>query len=404
MLELLPFAAVRPARGCESKVACPPYDVVSRDEARASIEANARSFLRVIRPDAEFDTGSPPADAMYQRAQENYAELLRSGYLTREDSPSLYIYRLAWNHHAQIGVVGCCAIEQFSDGTIRKHERTRPDKVEDRTRLLHAVKAHTGPIFLAYREQESINQVVEEVINERPLYHFNASDGVTHTLWRVARPERIASLFGEVPTAYVADGHHRVASAELGAEQQRQSGQPLGEYGRMLCVLFPANQLRILPYNRLIHAVDGKSADDLLRGMERMANVQPATSATPARPGIIHCFIKEQWHAVTLPASTATTNPADSLDAARLHAEILTPTLGLGDPRTDDRCSFIGGPDSTSKIERAVRTGDAMAGFSLVATTMEQLMAVADAGLVMPPKSTWFEPKLRSGLLIHALD
>lgn len=404
MLELLPFAAVRPARGCESRVACPPYDVVSREEARASIASNSCSFLRVIRPDAEFEDDSPPADAMYQRAQENYSELLRSGYLIREDAPSVYIYRLAWKHHAQIGVVGCCGIEQFSNGTIRKHERTRPDKVEDRTRLLQAVKAHTGPIFLAYRDQTPIDQVIEEVINERPLYHFNANDGVTHTLWRVAKPERIAGLFEDVPTAYVADGHHRVASAELGAELQRKSGKPLGEYGRMLCVLFPASQLRILPYNRLIHDVEGKSADDLLAGMKKVAMVEPSNSADPPQAGVIHCFARGQWHAITLPALSEKTSPADSLDAARLHAEILTPILGLGDPRTDDRCSFIGGPDSTTRIERAVRDGNATAGFSLVATTMEQLMAVADAGLVMPPKSTWFEPKLRSGLLVHALD
>lgn len=409
MLRISPFAALRPQPNQAARVASVPYDVVNTAEARALAAGNPLSFLHVVKPEIDLPDGRDPYDdAVYAKARENLDRLRDTSVLIRDPEPGIYVYRQVMRHRSQVGVVCCCHVEDYLADVIRKHEKTRQDKENDRTRLTLALNANAGPVFLTYRDSATIDDMVQTDMNSRPLYHFNAPDGVTHTVWRVARPEAYVGAFGMIPTVYVADGHHRSASAaRAGLERREANPHHTGDerYNWFLSVLFPAGQLNILPYHRLIMDLGAHTGEAALARLGEVGAVTPTDDPTPDRSGVFCVFLDGQWHRLEIPApSIDRDDPVASLDVALLHERVLGPIFGIGDPRTDPRIDFVGGIRGTAELERRVREGNAAAAFSMYATTIDQLLAVADAGLMMPPKSTWFEPKLRSGLLIHELD
>jgi uncharacterized protein (DUF1015 family) len=409
MLRIKPFAAIRPMPNKASRVAAPPYDVVSTAEARLIADDNPECFLRVSRAELELpDSADPYSAAVYDRARANFRNLISRGVMIREDHPRLYLYRLVRDHRAQIGLVCCCHIDDYARNVIRKHEKTRPDKEEDRTRHTLAINANAGPVFLTYRDSPQIEPLVAADTNERPLYHFNNPDGVTHTIWTVRDADPYLRLFAKIDTAYVADGHHRAASAaragdQLRAANPRHTGHE--EYNWFLAVLFPTSQLRILPYNRVVSDLNDLTAAQFLLKLQSIGQIESTTSPVPPAPGAVCFYLQGTWRRLTFdPATIDRSDPIGSLDVALLQDRVLGPVLGIGDPRADKRIDFVGGIRGTADLERRVDSGAAAVAFSLFPTTMDQLLAVSDAGLIMPPKSTWFEPKLCSGLLIHTLD
>ena len=386
-----------------------PYDVVSTAEARALAEGNPTSFLHVLRPEIALLPGTNPYDdSVYDQARANLQRLLDEGTLVRDAKPRMFLYRQVMSHRQQVGLVCCCHIKDYLENRIKKHEKTRPDKEDDRTRHVLATNANAGPVFLTYPDQEAIDKLVDLDMNDRPLYHFNSDDGVTHSVWPVRDPSPYIEAFGQMPAVYVADGHHRSASAaRAGAERRAANPSHTGdeEYNWFLTVLFPASQLTVLAYNRVLKDLGGKSADQLLAAFREVGEVVAADNPVPDQPGSFCIYLDGAWHRLTIDhASIDRDDPIASLDVALLHDRVLTPLLGIGDPRTDQRIECVGGIRGTEELERRVNAGEAEMAVSMFPTSIEQLMSVADAGLVMPPKSTWFEPKLRSGLLVHSLD
>jgi len=409
MLRIAPFVAVRPDPYHATRVACPPYDVVSTQEARELAEGNAESFLHVTRPEIDLpDDTNPYDDAVYAKARENYERFKTSGVLQKAPKRTVYLYRQVREHVPQVGVTCCCHIDDYLNDIILKHEKTRVDKEDDRTRHVLEMNAHAEPVFLTYRDQPSINEMVERDMNERPFVHFNAPDGVTHTVWTVHDPQPYVDAFKNVPVAYVADGHHRSASAaRAGAERRKNNPNHTGneEYNWFLTVLFPASQLNILAYNRVISDLADQSPDAILEKLRGVGEVEEKKLPVPARSGQICFYMNGQWRKLKIdPKSIDRHDPIRSLDVALLQDRVLEPIFGIRDQRTDKRIDFVGGIRGTEDLARRVDSGKAAIAFSLHPTTIEQLMAVSDAGLIMPPKSTWFEPKLRSGLFVHELD
>jgi uncharacterized protein (DUF1015 family) len=378
-----------------------PYDVVTRDEAAAIAHGNPLSFLHVSRPEIDLPpTTDPYADAVYDKATRNFRGLQTDAPLVTEDSPSLYVYRLRMGHHEQTGVAGCFSIDEYESGVIRKHERTRRDKEDDRTRHMLAIGAQTGPAFLIYRAATAVSDVVHQSTMAAPLFDFAASDQVQHTVWRMS-PETqraLADAFVRVPALYIADGHHRAASAAR-ARQQLHSTNGAGEWDRFLGVAFPDDQVQILAYNRTVKDLNGRDARSFLSALRERFAVKPGPAA-PDRPGDVSMFLDGFWYTVEMDRRLSVT-PADGLDVNRLQESILAPILGIGDVRTDKRIDFIGGGRGAGFLERTVSSGTAAVAFSLFPVSVEDLMAVCDKGGIMPPKSTWFEPKLRDGLLSH---
>lgn len=409
MLRIRPFAALRPQPNHAARVASVPYDVVSTDEARALAAGNPLSFLHVIRPEIDLPSGTDAHDdRVYAKAREALDALIAQGALVREDAPKVYLYRLVMDHRPQIGVVCSSHIDDYRNDVIRKHEKTRRDKEDDRTRHVLTLEANAGPVFLTYRNHEAIDRLVERDTNSRPLFHFDAPDGVTHTVWAVDDPSDYVAAFAQIPCAYVADGHHRAASAARAGDELRANkpGHTDDEpFNWFLTVLFPASQLRILPYNRVVRDLGGRSADEVLDQLRGLGTVTPTMDPIPDRPGVFCVLLGDRgWHRLELdPASIDTRDPVASLDVELLQTRVLEPVFGIGDPRTDERIGFVGGIRGSGELERLVREGGAAAAVSLYPTSIEQLLDVADAGRMMPPKSTWFEPKLRSGLLVHTL-
>jgi uncharacterized protein (DUF1015 family) len=406
-MRLHPFRAIRPPPELAARVAAVPYDVVNRSEAVELARGNPHSFLHVGRSDVDLPADVDPHDTrVYLGARAALDRFLRDGTLLKEPAPSLYLYRQEMNGRAQTGVVGCVHIDDYERDVIRKHEKTRPDKEDDRTRHVLTLMANAEPVFLTYRGRLAIDRLVGPLVGTRPLYDFVAPDGVRHTVWPVADPDPFVAAFGDVPTAYVADGHHRSASAwragkELRARQGSGAG---GEHEWFLAVLFPSEQLRILPYNRVVRDLNGLSPEEVLARLEQVGRVSASGDATPRRSGEICVFLAGQWYRLEIdPASIDRADPIASLDVSLLQDRVLGPILGIGDPRTDTRIDFVGGIRGTAGLERRVRSGEMAIAFSLFPTTLDQLIAVSDAGQVMPPKSTWFEPKLRSGLFVHEL-
>ncbi|MDY7110055.1 MAG: DUF1015 family protein [Planctomycetota bacterium] len=409
MLRIAPFAALRPQPSQAARVASVPYDVVNSAEARRLAEGNPVSFLHVVKPEIDLPEGTDLYDdAVYAKAAENLRKFIDDGTLVREEKPALYLYRQVMDHRAQIGLVACCHIDDYANDLIKKHEKTRREKEDDRTRHVKTLNANTGPVFLTYRDRVAIDQLVEEDTNARPLYHFDAPDGVTHTVWVVSDPRRYVEAFGEVPCAYVADGHHRSASAaRAGAEKREANPNHTGdeEYNWFLAVLFPAGQLNILPYNRLVHDLNGQTAEQVLDRLREVGSRRETDDPDPEKPGVFCFYLAGRWHRLELdPATIDKSDPIETLDVSLLQNRVLEPIFDIDDPRTSDRIDFVGGIRGTGELARRVDSGEAAVGISIHATTIDQLLSVADAGLVMPPKSTWFEPKLRSGLFVHTLD
>ena len=408
-MRLKAFRAIRPAPALAASIASPPYDVVSRREAAALARNNPLSFLHVCRSEIDLPDEVDAYDPrVYARARENLDGLLARHALVRDDEPALFLYRQVMEGRAQIGVVGCVHLDDYEADVIRKHEKTRPDKEDDRTRHVRALEAQAEPVLLMYRGRPEIDRLVAAAAPAPPLYDFTTPDGVAHTVWRVADPAPYRGAFDGVASAYVADGHHRSASAARAARQRRaEDPRPRGdaEYAWLLAVLVPAAQLRILAYNRVITDLGGRAPEEVLGALGTIGRLSATADPVPPRPGVFCFYLERRWHRLELPDdSIDRSDPLRALDASLLQERVLGPVLGITDQRTDKRIDFVGGIRGTRALEARVDSGDAALAISLHPTTVEQLMAVSDAGHVMPPKSTWFEPKLLSGLFLHSLD
>jgi uncharacterized protein (DUF1015 family) len=408
MAVLRPLRAVRPRAELAAEVASVPYDVVDTAEARSLAAGNPLSFLHVVRSEIDLPVGTDPhSDVVYTQAAAAYHRLQAEGTMLRDPEPALYLYRQTMGSHTQTAVVGCCSLDEYDAGAIRKHEKTRPDKEEDRTRHILALGGQAEPVFLTYRGNSEIDRQVAAVVEREPaLYDFVAPDGVRHSVWRVEDGAPLAAAsFATVPVLYIADGHHRSASASRARERLRdEARRPPGTapHDLLLAALFPAEQLRILPYNRVVHDLAGQSAETFLARLGETLELAPGGSPAPAAPGSFAMHLDGRWWRLSAPRRLLETpDPVASLDAAILQAEVLGPLLGIDDPRTSERIEFVGGSRGTAELERRVAAHPGSIAFSLYPVGVEQLLAVADAGRVLPPKSTWFEPKLRSGLLVH---
>ena len=416
-MRVLPFPCIRPVPEHAAKVASLPYDVFDRTEAAAYVEDRPLSFLNIDRPETQF----PPeqdmyASEVYARAAELLRERIDDGTFTEDRNRAYYIYELAWQGHVQTGLVGVCSVDEYEDGTIKRHELTRAEKERDRIEHMRALGCQTGPIFLAYRDEPVLGIILAAAKEGSPLYAFTDGEGVRQTVWEVARPEAIEAIhamFERIPCAYIADGHHRTASAVRVAQELRAEAQAAGVYtGKepfnfFLSVLFPASQLTILPYNRVVKDRCGMTAAELVARIEGAGFVaeQAGAPVEPEHLGPFGMFAEETWGKLSLGEALAEEVAAGDavarLDASVLQERVLAPILGIGDVREDPRISFVGGIRGTGELEK--RAGADGVAFSLHATSIDQLLDVADAGLLMPPKSTWFEPKLRSGLFIHRI-
>lgn len=410
MASVHPFRALRPKPDEAAKIAAVPYDVVSTDEARALADGNDRSFLRVSRAEIELPPNVDPySDEVYERAARNFDRLKRSS-LVLDKEPSLYLYRLRMGAHEQTGVAACFSIDEYDRDVIRKHERTRRDKEDDRTKHMIALGAQTGPVFLTYPASGDIDAVATRLTTRTPLIEVAAPDGVRHEIWQVTGADRdaLVAAFERVPTLYIADGHHRAASAARARDHIRSSGgrgTDLGDgagFDTVLGVAFPHNQVQILPYNRVVKDLDGLSSDTFLAALGRRFDVQPGPAA-PARRGDISMYINRAWHRLRPQHAPDASDPIASLDVSVLQDLLLAPVLKIADIRTDKRIDFVGGARGTAELEKIVDSGKAAVAFSLFPVSVADLMAVSDRGAIMPPKSTWFEPKLRDGLLIHLI-
>ncbi len=410
MATLYPFRALRPIVTAAADVAAVPYDVVNTAEARALAEGNPRSFLRVSRAELELPADTDPyADAVYARAVENYRALTTSSF-ELEAEPSLYFYRLRMGAHEQTGLAGCFSIDEYDRDIIKKHERTRRDKEDDRTRHMLALGAQTGPVFLTYRASADVNDCARRSTASAPLIDFTAPDGVQHTLWRVGGADRdaIVAAFSRIATLYIADGHHRAASAARTRAQIADAGAPrptLGDgadYNTVLAVAFPHDQVQVLPYNRVVRDLAGLSNAQFLSAVNERFYVAPGP-ATPHTRGEIAMYLAGAWHTLVPRVAPGADDAIAALDVSLLQDYLLEPILRIADVRTDKRIDFVGGARGTHELERHVDGGSFAVAFSLYPVSVADLMAVSDADAIMPPKSTWFEPKLRDGLLIHVV-
>lgn len=409
MAIIRPFNALRPQAERAAQVAAVPYDVVNTEEARALASGNPWSFLHVSRPEIDLPEDTHIySDQVYARALANFERLTKECPLESEETPSLYLYRLIMGNHEQIGVVACCSVDEYDRDVIRKHERTRRDKEDDRTRHIMVLRAQTGPVFLTYRAQPQIDALVEDALGSNPpLYDFVANDDIRHTIWRVPDYQPLVEAFSAVPNLYIADGHHRAASASRArAELKEQGFAFIGneEYNFFQCVLFPDRQLQILPYNRIVRDLNGLSQDEFLVRVRESFTVTDDASPSPEARGRWSMYLGGHWYGLALPKDAVRAEGVvESLDVSILQDRLLDPILGIKDVRAEKRIDFVGGIRGTEELEKLVNEGRAAVAFSLYPTTIDDLLRVSDAGEVMPPKSTWFEPKLRDGLLSHQI-
>jgi uncharacterized protein (DUF1015 family) len=414
MIRIHPFAALRPPSVHAAEVASDPYDVISTAEARERAAGRPRSFLHVVRSEIDLPPETDDhAPEVYAQADRNLQAMIAAGTLVRDPAPGLYLYRQVREGRAQTGIVCCVEAAQYDSGEIRKHEKTRPDKEDDRTRHLLATACHAEPVFLCFRDRAGIvarsDTLAARIAADAtgtPLFDFVAPDGVQHTGWKVADAAAYVAAFHGLDLLYIADGHHRSAGgSRAAAASAARDPRPAGtaEYGRFLAVVFPHDQLRILPYNRVVKDLNGLSAERFLEQLRGVGAVRPAAAGTPGVRGEVLVFVNGGWWSLTFPpASIDRSDPIASLDVSLLQDRVLAPILGIGDPRTDTRIEFVGGVRGTAELEK--RAGSGGVAFSMHPTSPDELLAVADAGEIMPPKSTWFEPKLRSGLFVHEFE
>ncbi len=407
------FAGLRPAPGRADDVVAPPYDVMNEAEARAMVRGRPWSFLHISRPEVDLPEGTDPyAPEVYAKGRENLERMVAEGVLRRDERPSFYVYRLTMGDHVQTGVVGAASVAAYDADRIKKHEFTRPVKEDDRVRNIDALNAQTGPVFLVYPATQEIDRVLAEVARGEPDIDVTAESGVRHQLWAVSDADtvrRLTEAFDRLDALYVADGHHRSAAASRVAAARRAANpEHTGEesYNYFLSVLFPHDQMQILDYNRVVKDLNGLSPEEFVSRLIENFTVEPADAPVrPARSGEFGMYLRGQWYRLVIkPERIPKDDPVARLDVSLLQENLIRPLLGIEDPRTDDRIDFVGGIRGLGELEKRVDSGDWAVAFSLYPTTMEALMAVADAGEVMPPKSTWFEPKLADGLVSHVLD
>ncbi len=412
MARIEPFRAVRPRPDIARLVAAPPYDVLTTEEAREMASGNPYSFLHVGKPEIDLPPGTNPyADEVYAKGKENFDRFLREGTIAPDPRKEFYIYKQIWGDHVQVGLVAVASCRDYLDDVIKKHELTRPDKENDRMRHIEALGAQTGPVFLTYRRQALIDGLVGAGMDRAPEYDFATDDGIRHIIFAVPEPgliARIREAFAGVNPLYVADGHHRSAAAtRIKVRRDAATPHPSGneEYSFFLSVIFPHNQMKILPYNRVVRDLNGLAPKDFLARVDERFSRRAADRKTPGRPREFCLFVDGQWHLLEpRPGTYDAGDPVRSLDVSILQENLLAPVLGIADPRTDKRIDFVGGIRGPDELEEKVRSGAYQAAFSLFPTTIDQLFTVADSGKIMPPKSTWFEPKLKDGLAVHMID
>ncbi|MDF1544876.1 MAG: DUF1015 family protein [bacterium] len=407
------FRGLRPRPDLATKVASPPYDVLSSDEARELVKSNPLSFLRVNKPEVDFEsTADVYSDEIYARGRENLDRLTSEGSMIRDEKPSLYLYRLTWQGQSQAGLVCLTSVAEYDAGLIKKHEHTRPEKVNDRAHHILTLGAQVGPVFSIFKQNESIRKSFADITRSAPEVDFEADDSVRHQLWVINDDKTIASLtaeFGKLREFYIADGHHRSeAASEVCRRLKEKNESHSGEesYNYFLNVIFPDDELRILPYNRIVRDTNSLSLQEVLEKAGKKFEIAPSPKPlTLSGEHAMGIYSGGGWHVLKArPGTFAESRPAESIDAAILYENLLKPVLGIEDIRTDKRIDFVGGIRGNQELERLVDSGDWQAAFSLAPVTVEKLLAVADASEVMPPKSTWFEPKLRSGMVVSIIE
>jgi uncharacterized protein (DUF1015 family) len=404
MATLKPFAALRPKPELAAQICELPYDVMSSDEAREIAAGKPLSFLHVSKPEIDLPPGTDLySPAVYAQGRENFQKLISQGALGQAAQPEFYLYRQIMGQHAQVGLVAAASCEEYLKNIIKKHELTRPDKEDDRVRHIESLNSQTGPVFLTYRAVEKFDAFVAKKIAGAPTVDFTAKDGVRHTSWTIAGADEITfveSQFAQIPFLYIADGHHRSAAAA----RVFKSRHGAGHSGQFLAVIFPHNQMQILPYNRVLKDLNGHSPAQLLQKLAAVFDLQPHGAPVPSRKHEMGFFINGKWQTLTFkPQFTATSDPIERLDVTILQKQILAPVFGIDDPRTSRRINFVGGIRGTAELEKLVNSGEYACAFSLFPTSIEDLMSIADAGGIMPPKSTWFEPKLRDAMFCHLI-
>ena len=413
MPKITPFQSVRPNPSLADRIAALPYDVYNREEACIEVKKEPLSFLKIDRAETQFDNSVDTYDdRVYEKARETLDEMIADGSFLMDEKPCFYVYELTMNGRSQTGIVACSSIDDYVNGTIRKHENTREEKEIDRINHVDRTNAQTGPIFLVYRSVEEINRIVRKEKEKTPVYDFTSPDGITHRAWVISDSnviEKMEQAFAAVPTTYIADGHHRCASAvKVGLKRRKEHPDYTGqeEFNRFLSVLFPDDQLYIMPYNRVVKDLAGMKKEEFLEAVRKAGFTVSYLGDTPFAPeekGTFGMYLNDGWYRLTADKSLVVDDPVEGLDVSILQNNLLSPILKIADPRTDKRIDFVGGIRGLKELEKRV-SEDCAAAFSMYATSIQELLDVADAGLLMPPKSTWFEPKLRSGLFIHRLD
>ena len=399
------FRALRPPAELANSVGCVAYDTVDTEEARELVNGNPHSFLHITRPDVDLpESTDVHSDAAYAQASLTLSRFRDEGRLITEENECLYIYRIDGSGHSQTGIVGCCNVEDYNADVIKRHEKTRPDKEVDRTRLTIELRAHTGPVLMTYRANREVDDIVAVCSSRKVLLEASSEDGTMHRVWRVDEPDALTNAFLNVTTCYIADGHHRAAAASGAARtisKGKNSREGEAEFHWFLAALFPENQLQIMSYNRCVKDFANQTCESFIEALKKVCEVSSVADAVPSQRGRISCYVKGKWIGLTFPIPTSI-DPVEGLDVSQLQDNVLGPLLGIDDPRTNSRIEFVGGIRGTAELEKRVNAGSAAVAFSLYPVSVTEMMDIADAGKIMPPKSTWFEPKLRSGLLVHA--
>ena len=412
MAVIRPFKAYRPKKGLEDKIAALPYDVYSREEACEAVKGNPLSFLNIDRAETQFDSSVDTyADEVYQKAHDMLWEMIKKGEFVQEDKPVYYIYELTMDGRVQTGIVACASVDDYQNQIIKKHENTRADKELDRIRHVETCEAQTGPIFLAYRANDVLTKIIARTKKENALYDFTSDDGIIHRVWCISADddiEAIRNAFEKISQIYIADGHHRCASAvKVGLKKREQNPNYSGneEFNYFLSVLFADEELMIMDYNRVVKDLNGMTPQQFVEAVQKVYDIvlQGPECQKPSRKGQVSMLVDNTWYLCEIKPEYKCDDPVDGLDVAILQNYVLAPILGIGDPKTDKRIDFVGGIRGIGELERRVKT-DSKVAFAMYPTSIHELFNVADANMLMPPKSTWFEPKLRSGLFIHTIN